>query len=50
VANFSFSTRPKRPLDTKAVEQAKQHCDEHGLNFSSFIVELIKKWQNDHKV
>ena len=49
MANFSFSTRPKRPLDTEAVERVKQHCDKHGLNFSAFIVELIKKWQNDNQ-
>lgn len=47
MAVFTFSTRDKRPEDTEAIKKAKQYCEEHNLNFSAVVVELIKEYFKD---
>lgn len=49
MAIYTFSTKAKRPLDTEAVEQLKEFCEEQGLNFSSVVVKLIKEWSNEQR-
>lgn len=45
---YTFSTRSKKPVDTELVERAKKHCDDNGLNFSAFIIQLLRQWEIDH--
>ena len=46
--NYSFSTKPRRKIDTEAVERVKQHCEEHGLSFSAIVVALLKTWEAEN--
>jgi hypothetical protein len=40
---FTFSTKTKKPQDTTEVEELKDYCDKRGLNFSAFMIKLIKE-------
>ena len=43
MAIFTFSTKTKKPEDTRLVEELKQHCEDSGQNFSALVVKLIKE-------
>lgn len=47
---YTFSTKTKKPEDTKAVEALKDHCDARGLNFSAVVINLIKEHDCGNKV
>lgn len=47
---YTFSTKTKKPEDTKAVEDLKDHCEERGLNFSALVIHLIKEHDCGNKV
>ena len=40
----TFSSKTKRPEDTQAVEDLKEHCEKRNLNFSAVVIELIKEY------
>lgn len=44
---FTFSTKTKKPEDTRLVEELKEHCEETGQNFSALVVKLIKEHVSD---
>ncbi len=49
---FTFSTKRTKPLDTAAVEKAKEYCVTKNLNFSAVVTTLVKTWieeQNNGK-
>ena len=46
---FTFSSKTKKPEDTKAVEEAKEYCDKHSLNFSAVMITLVKEFNNGCK-
>ena len=43
VAVYTFSTKTKKPEDTALVERIKDECDSKGLNFSAFVISLLKE-------
>lgn len=47
---YTFSTRTKKPEDTKLVEQAKQDCERRGLNFSALIIQLLREHASGNEV
>lgn len=47
MAVFTFSTKTKKPEDTRLVEELKQHCEDTGANFSALVVKLIKEHVNE---
>jgi len=42
----TFSSRTKKPEDTRAVEEAKKYCDIHNMNFSAVMIALVKEFNN----
>lgn len=52
MAIHTFSTKGSKPEDTKLVEDCKKFCQDHHLNFSGLVVNLLKQWkeQNGTKV
>ena len=48
MAVFTFSTKPTKHLDTAIVERIKQHCYDHGLNFSAVVIQLLTEWDKEH--
>ena len=46
--NFSFSTKPTKPSDTNTVEEVKEYCEDHGINFSHLVVKLLKEWHKEN--
>lgn len=40
---YTFSTKTKKPDDTKLVEEIKEYCDKKGLTFSVLVVEALKE-------
>lgn len=49
MAVFTFSTKTKKPEDTRVIEELKQHCEETGQNFSALVVKLIKEYVEDDR-
>lgn len=43
---FTFSSKTKKPEDTKAVEDAKAYCLKHNLNFSAVMIQLVKEFND----
>lgn len=46
---FTFSTKTKKPEDTRVVEELKQKCEDTGQNFSALVVKLIKEYEADER-
>lgn len=49
MAVFTFSTKTKRPEDTKVVEDLKDLCEAQGRNFSALVVTLIKEYSDEQR-
>lgn len=43
----TFSSKTKKPEDTKAVEEAKEYCDKHNLNFSAIMIAKVKEFNDE---
>lgn len=46
---FTFSTKTKKPEDTRLVEELKKQCEESGQNFSALVVRLIKEYAENER-
>ncbi len=49
MAVFTFSTKTKKPEDTRLVEELKKQCEDTGRNFSALVVELLKEYAADER-
>lgn len=47
MAVYSFSTKSKKPEDDEVVQSVKEYCEQHSLNFSSVIVNLLAKYASE---
>jgi hypothetical protein len=48
MAIFPFSTKTKRPEDEEMVLEIKEHCERKNLNFSGLVVNLLRKYKQEH--
>lgn len=46
---FTFSTKTKKPQDTREVEELKKDCEQKNINFSAVVVGLIKEYNDDRR-
>jgi hypothetical protein len=46
---FTFSTKTKKPEDTRLVQELKDRCEETGQNFSALVVKLLKEYAEDER-
>jgi hypothetical protein len=44
---FTFSTKTKKPEDTRLVQELKDQCEETGQNFSALVVRLLKEYADE---
>ena len=44
---FTFSTKTKKPEDTKAVEEVKAYCEKHHIHFSSVVISKLKEFNEE---
>ena len=45
MAIFTFSTKTRKPEDTKTVEDVKAHCLKTNKNFSGILVDLLRQYK-----
>lgn len=46
---FTFSTKTKRPDDTRIVTELKDQCEAQGRNFSALVVQLLKEHSDEQR-
>lgn len=45
MAIYTFSTKETKPADKELVDRVKQHCAKNDLNFSAFIISMLRDWE-----
>ncbi len=49
MAIFTFSTKTKKPEDTRIVEEVKQYCDDNCINFSAVVIQKLREFNLEVK-
>lgn len=44
---FTFSTKTKRPDDTKTVEDVKKWCEDNHINFSGVVIQKLREFKKE---
>lgn len=47
MAIFTFSTKTKKPEDTRTVEEVKQWCEDNHINFSSVVISKLREFKKE---
>ena len=50
MAIYTFSTKTSKPEDTKLIEDIKDYCEKHSLNFSSVTVNMLKQFADSKEI